>query len=151
MAYSADVINAERLRFSDHIVALDVAGDAGEGYRIYQAAFARTPETGGLSFWVAALDRGATLHDVASGFVDSAEFKAAYGATPSSAHIVDLFYQNVLGRAGDQAGVSYWTGLLDHGAAVADVLVGFSESAENIARVAPALAHGVVLDLAPFV
>ncbi|WP_460452289.1 calcium-binding protein [Alsobacter sp. SYSU BS001988] len=39
----------ERIQFTDGILALDLDGNAGQGYRIYQAAFARTPDKGGLS------------------------------------------------------------------------------------------------------
>ena len=43
------VTNAERLEFSDAVVAFDVNGTAGFAYRLYQAAFDRTPDVAGLS------------------------------------------------------------------------------------------------------
>ena len=48
------LINIERVQFNDAFLALDVgAGEiGGSAYRIYQAAFARTPDEGGLSFWI---------------------------------------------------------------------------------------------------
>ncbi|WP_406857159.1 DUF4214 domain-containing protein [Alsobacter sp. KACC 23698] len=148
--YTADVVQVERLLFTDQLVALDTAGDAGQGFRLYQAAFNRTPDKSGLSYWVDALDRGASLHDVATGFVASAEFKAVYGASPSSGEIVDRFYHNVLGRAGEQSGTDYWVGLLQKGTSAADILASFSESAENVAKVAPLISSGISLDAGLF-
>lgn len=135
----------ERLRFADGMVALDTgAGDiAGQAYRIYQAAFNRTPDAGGVGFWIGAMDRGQVLAGVAGGFVKSAEFIALYGASPSNASVVEKLYLNVLHRPGEAAGVAYWTGVLDGGhASVPEVLAGFSESAENIAGLVGVLANG---------
>jgi Ca2+-binding RTX toxin-like protein len=42
------LVNVERLQFTDKTVALDINGTAGQAYRIYQAAFNRTPDNGGL-------------------------------------------------------------------------------------------------------
>ncbi|WP_406854657.1 DUF4214 domain-containing protein [Alsobacter sp. KACC 23698] len=136
----------ERLQFADCILAFDTAGDAGQGFRLYQAAFNRTPDKSGLSFWVHALDTGTSLHDVAVGFVNSAEFKAVYGAGASNAQIVDKLYHNVLGRAGEQGGTDYWIGKLQAGTSVADVLANFSESPENVAKVAPLIGTGISLE-----
>ncbi|MBC7456324.1 MAG: PD40 domain-containing protein [Massilia sp.] len=81
----------ERLRFADAMLALDTGVDdiAGQAYRIYQAAFNRVPDKGGVGFWISAMDRGQTLQSVAAGFVQSGEFKALYGAAPSSASVVE--------------------------------------------------------------
>jgi hypothetical protein len=48
--------NVERLKFSDTTVALDIDGNGGQAYRVYQAAFNRTPDSGGLGFWINAMD-----------------------------------------------------------------------------------------------
>jgi len=133
------LMNIERLRFSDDLIAFDIDGNAGTIYRIYQAAFARSPDKGGISYWINQLDTGLTLRDVAYGFVVSNEFKAAYGANPSSAQLVEKLYQNVLGRAGEKAGVDYWVGLLEQGTSVLDVVAAISESSENKAKVANSL------------
>lgn len=124
-------------------LALDFDGTAGQAYRIYQAAFDRTPDTAGLSHWIKALDNGMTLQTAANGFVSSAEFQALYGPNISDEAFVGQLYQNVLGRAGEQAGIDYWGGRMAAGVSRAEVLAGFSESAENIAGVAPAIADGI--------
>lgn len=124
--------NIERLVFSDGGVALDIDGTGGQTYRIYQAAFARTPDLAGVGYWMSVMDGGTSLKTVAEGFVASKEFKDLYGAAPTNLEIVTKFYQNVLQRPGEQAGIDWWTGLLNAGTlTVAEALVGFSESAEN--------------------
>lgn len=140
--------NVERLRFSDGTLALDNGNwqVAGEAYRLYQAAFARTPDTSGLKYWVAQLDGTQTIEQVAYNFIASAEFKALYGANPTHSQQVTALYQNVLGRTPDQAGFSYWVGLLDAGSITpAQVLINFSESAENVTLVGTAIANGIWL------
>lgn len=134
----------ERVRFSDQTVAFDIDGVAGMAYRVYQAAFGRTPDAGGLGFWIGAMDQGATLHSVAAGFAQSNEFKSVYGAAPTNRQIVEKFYQNVLNRAGEPDGINYWTSVLDQGhATVAEVLVGFSESNENKVALTGVVANGI--------
>lgn len=143
--------NVERLKFSDSILAFDLDGNAGQAYRLYQAAFARTPDQAGVSFWTNRIDGGTSLSDVAAGFVSSQEFRTVYGASPTNAEIVGRIYQNVLNRPGEAAGVNFWVGELNSGArTLPQVLAGFSESAENKQLVGVSIANGIVLDLAPF-
>ena len=47
------LLNIERLRFTDATLAFDTAGNAGQTYRLYQAAFNRTPDLAGLGGWIA--------------------------------------------------------------------------------------------------
>lgn len=147
---SNQITNVERVQFSDGILALDTQGDAGNAYRLYQAAFNRHPDTGGLSYWTHQLDVGTDILAVAQGFVSSAEFRTVYGSNPTSGQIVDLFYHNVLGRAGEQGGFDYWVGLLNRGVPVATVLEGFADSNENHGYVDPTLVQGIVLDRSAF-
>ena len=135
--------NIQRLKFSDINVAFDINGDAGEAYRLYQAAFDRTPDNGGLGYWIAQLDKGTTLKSAAEGFIASTEFQKLYGSAPSNAVFVDSLYHNVLHRAGEQGGVDYWNGVLNSGTSRADVLAGFSESTENKAGVIGSIQSGI--------
>jgi hypothetical protein len=53
----------------------------------------------------------------------------------------------VLHRPADPAGYESWVTALNTGAANrADVLIGFSESAENHAAIDPVIVNGIVLD-----
>jgi hypothetical protein len=134
--------NVERLQFADKMVALDIGGNAGESYRLYQAAFNRTPDKGGLGFWIDAMDHGQSLKEVAANFIDSAEFRQMYGANPNDSQYVDALYQNVLHRTPDAAGYDFWLHALQI-APRAEVLVNFSESAENQTQVIGAIANGI--------
>jgi len=111
---------------------------AGQVYRLYQATLDRAPDTGGLLDWTGRLMAGAQeLAGVAAGFVNSAEFVSVYGQTGNSA-FVGLLYHNVLGRAPDAGGLAHWVGQLTGGASRAQVVLGFSESAEFRASTAVA-------------
>ena len=138
----------ERLRFADVIVAEDVSGNAGQAYRLYQAAFNRTPDKSGLSYWVNSLDHGSDLAAAAASFIVSDEFKAAYGdpAKLSASQFLDVLYANILGRAPDPAGKAYWQDQIEHGFARERVLASFSESSENVAIVGSRIANGIDLD-----
>lgn len=134
----------ERLEFTDGALALDIDGAAGQAYRIYRAAFDRAPDEVGLGYWMAALDRGASLHAVAAGFAESPEFRALVGAAPSNADVVTLLYRNVLDRAPDPGGFAFWLDVLDSGRDdLAGVLASFSESLENVEAVTPLIAQGI--------
>lgn len=133
-----------RLIFTDVAVAFDLTGMAGKAYRVYQAAFNRTPDQGGLGFWVSSMDQGMSLSSVAAGFMGSDEFKAKYGANPSNADFVAALYTNVLRRPLDQGGYDFWVNNLNNKAiTAAEVLASFSESDENKAQVATAIADGI--------
>jgi hypothetical protein len=119
------------------------AGNAGQVYRLYQAAFNRVPDLGGLGFWISAADKGQSMVSIAQGFMNSAEFTALYGANPTNTSMVTTMYTNVLHRAPDSGGVAFWVSVLDnHQATPADVLAGFSESAENQQNVIGTIGNG---------
>jgi hypothetical protein len=135
--------NIERLKFSDTTVALDIAGNGGQAYRVYQAAFNRTPDSGGLGFWINAIDSGASVRSVADGFVGSDEFKASYGTNLTNAQIVTKLYDNVLHRPGEAGGFNFWLGVLDgKKETLAGVLAAFSESPENQAGLLGVIGNG---------
>ncbi|HEY7803958.1 MAG TPA: DUF4214 domain-containing protein [Orrella sp.] len=147
IAVSRDGNNAlegiERLRFADGDLALDIDGVAGEAYRIYKAAFNRQPDAPGLGFWIDKMDGGATVAEVSEGFLTSQEFQQLYGVSPSDEQFIDLLYENVLQRTPDQSGYDFWISSMDEGVSRAQVLADFSESAENVANVAPEIANGI--------
>jgi hypothetical protein len=134
--------NIERVHFADKAIALDVNANAGAVYRLYQAAFDRTPDGRGLGYWIDQVDKGTSIRTVAQAFVGSAEFQMKYGSAPTNAEFVDLLYANVLHRAGEAAGVAYWNKVLDSGYARELMLAAFADSGENVAAVAQAVGFG---------
>lgn len=142
------LINVERIKFVDGSLALDVGQwqTAGEAYRLYRAAFTRTPDNAGLKYWIAQLDNGQSNVQVAHNFIASAEFQSLYGANPTSSQLVTAMYQNTLNRAPDQGGFDYWKGLLDNKQITSEqLLINFSESSENVAAVGVTINNGIWL------
>jgi hypothetical protein len=138
--------NIERIAFEDGTLAFDEDGLAGQAYRLYQACFDRTPDTEGLGFWIKQLDAGhVTLTQAADFFIGSDEFASVYGtpAALADVHYLALLYNNVLDRAPEPEGFGYWRDQQANGITRADMLVYFSESSENVARVATAIDDGI--------
>jgi Ca2+-binding RTX toxin-like protein len=140
---SDTLVSVERLQFDDGNVALDLTGTAGMAYRLYQAAFNRAPDLGGLGYQMHDLDTWLTLTQVAWNFIASPEFQATYGNVDDT-QFITLLYHNVLHREPDEGGLQYH---LDEmhvlGESRADILVHFSESPENQSNVAPAIDGGI--------
>jgi hypothetical protein len=144
---SDTLVNVERLRFSDTALALDTGKDqtAGSGYMLYKAAFNRTPDVGGLGYWINQMDKGMSYIDVAKNFVNSIEFKDAFGGPdPTVNTLVTKLYNNVLSREPDIGGLTFWQEKLSSGVwTTASVLGYFSTSVENVANVTPLIADGI--------
>lgn len=142
------LINIERLDFGDgSTLALDVgAGEhTGQAFRLYQAAFDRQADTGGLKYWVERLDSDLSLTQAAQLFVETPEFKKV-NTDQSSTGLITSYYQHVLNRAPDAGGLAYWENAMATGNTnAAHMLVSFSESAENIANTSAALDGGIWL------
>jgi len=134
----------ERIQFDNAYVALDITGNAGQAYRLYQAAFHRTPDADGLGYWIKQMDNGMRLEEMALYFSSSAEFQSLYGVHPTNVELVTNFYRNALHREADAAGRAYWLDVVDRGLVTAtDMLAYFSESAENQAAVQPVIITGI--------
>jgi len=102
-------------------------------FRLYNAAFARTPDADGLKFWINSYSSGAIDYkQVAQSFLSSPEFASKYGVNNSNNDFVNNLYKNILGRSPDSSGLQFWVNTLNRGVSSrADVLGGFSESPEN--------------------
>jgi hypothetical protein len=137
----ATLANVERVQFADTMVALDIDGTGGQAYRLYQAAFDRTPDKAGVGYWIDMLDHGLGLEGAAGSFIASQEFTDLYGSGVGDARFVQDLYQNVLHRPAEGAGFDFWMNAL-HSVSRAAVLVDFSESAENQAQVVGAIQDG---------
>lgn len=135
--------NVFRFHFDNVSVAYDVNGHAGQAYRLYKAAFDRTPDWGGLGYQMHVLDQGFSLAQVATAFIASPEFKTKYGVV-SDTQFVTLLYANVLDRAPDAGGLAYHLDDLAHGTTRAQILANFSESPENRVNVMGLIADGVL-------
>jgi hypothetical protein len=90
------------------------------------------------------MDTGMDYSSVAQNFVNSSEFKTAFGGNnPTANTLVTKLYNNVLNRAPDAGGLAFWQDKLNTGWSTADVLGYFSTSAENVTNVTPLIANGI--------
>ena len=140
------LLNVERLGFADGTLAFDFTGNAGQAFRLYQAAFDREPDLEGLGFWIEQLDAGrGDLVWMARSFQYSEEFQESYGAPQelSDPQFLNLLYNNVLDRTPDMNGYLFWMGRLGDAYGRDRVLVDFSESAENVQKTAAAIDDGI--------
>ncbi len=95
---------------------------------LYYAAFDRPGDLGGINYYLA---DGGSAAQAAQAFTASAEWAAAGWNALSDSAFVQQLYQQVLGRAGEAAGVAYWAAQLAGDASRADVLLAFAISAEH--------------------
>ena len=78
----------------------------------YQTYFGRSPDGGGLNYWVKQLQAGLNDIDLAEGLLSSPEYSTLH---PSNQDFAQSAYQNVLSRAADASGLTYWTQSLTNG------------------------------------
>lgn len=138
------LVGFEKLHFNEGTVAFNEI--SAQGYRIYQAAFDRTPDLGGLGHWIRHLEeRPQDLVWVAQQFIGSREFQDTYGTpdTVSNRDFVTLLYANVLDRTPDEGGFAAWNTNMQNGMSRQEVLAHFSESAENKQNVESAISDGI--------
>ena len=107
--------------------------------REYQGAFGTVPDQAGAAFWTHAIDNGtASLATLSVAFALSPQFSTLYNGatatTPANTTLVTAFYQNVLQRAPDAAGLAFWLG---SGLNAAQLLQVFTQSAEAVNLFAP--------------
>jgi hypothetical protein len=148
----AKLIGYERIFLNDKAIGLDLAGNAGQAYRIYKAAFDRDPMAGdtvGLGYWISQMDRGMSTVEVAARFIDSNEFRTLYGSNPSNGDFLVRLYQNVLDRSPDQGGYAWWIDQLQNNPEKTwkKVLADFAESPENQSNVLSLIGNGITYDL----
>jgi hypothetical protein len=85
---------------------------------LYIAYFDRAPDAVGLDYWASAAQSGTALTQIATSFASSPEFLNDYGnlSSQTSTSVLTAFvttvYQNVLNRAPDSGGLTYWVNSL---------------------------------------
>lgn len=121
----------------------DADGIPGQVYRLYQAAFNRTPDKGGLGYQIDAVRAGLPMWQLAMNFMASPEGQQKLPPTLTNAQYVDRLYDNVLHRPGDAQGIAHHLANLNGGMARHDVLMHFADSPENHTNTASVWAGGV--------
>ena len=135
---------ALEVRLQDISLAFDQDGTTAILYRLYRAAFGRTPDVQGLGFWKSVLESGAvSIEQVAANFLGSKESQTIYGSFSSNADFISRLYKNVLGRTGDSDGTAFWTSALERGVSRSVVLLAMADSPENRALTRDSILRGV--------
>ncbi|RZJ84582.1 MAG: DUF4214 domain-containing protein [Massilia sp.] len=143
-ALGADnLINVERVQFSDGWKAIDVDGIGGQVYRLYEAVFGRPSDKTGMGYWIDRMEKGTSLLQVSKEFItNQPEFDKLYGAKPSDGEFLTKLYENILDRAPDAAGYAYWVGRIVDSSRE-QILMEFSEGFENQAQVIGSISGGI--------
>lgn len=123
--------SVERVVFDDYALAFDVDGRAGQVNRLVDAVL-ETPDMAKTGYWLKTYDSGAAIEDIANRLLKQADVMDRFDVDDSGLFVNNL-YANVLGRAADNNGLEFWVEELESGrASQAEVLLGFTESQENI-------------------
>ncbi|MFA5564655.1 MAG: DUF4214 domain-containing protein [Acidimicrobiia bacterium] len=85
-----------------------------EGFlqRLYLGIFQRAADHTGISYWVSVQKSGASQQQIITSFLHSVEGRRALGNLDNH-RLVSFLYNNVLARQADQAGLIYWTTMLE--------------------------------------
>lgn len=126
-------------------VAYDASGIGGQVFEFYEGLLGRDPDALGYEFWIVQSGAGARPEDIAAGFLASPEYAGRNDspAALSNADFVESLYGNVLHRASDADGKSFWISALDAGTSRGAVAAGFALSPEHVDETAPVLQSGV--------
>ncbi len=135
----------DKIQFNDGAILYNHPVNAGliqiagsdDIYRLYQAAFDRTPDEGGFLYWLGVHAKGLPINSIAYSFRSSPEFASKYGANISNNDFVYTLYQNILNREPDFNGLKYWQEQLNLSHITKDnLLMYFASSPENVALTA---------------
>jgi hypothetical protein len=107
------------------------AWDASAGMltRLYSAAYLRSPDTNGLTYWLGQRRAGRSALSIAQHYATSSEFVGRYGSLDNSGYL-DQIYQNIFGRTPDSGGKAYWLNRLSNGTSRGQLLFELSSSNE---------------------
>ncbi len=83
--------------------------------KAYVAYYGRPADPGGLAYWASRMDaEGGSLSSIIAAFGNSAEYNQRYGGL-SFSDLIDILYQQTLGRAPDPGGKQYYLDRLNAG------------------------------------
>ena len=108
--------------------------------KLYIAYFSRPADAAGLDYWVKAVGSNPNaLQEASAAFATSKEYRDTYAGLDNRAKVMEV-YDNLFSRAGDTAGVDYWTNLLNSNKVTIDNMV------TEIAKGAQGNYDGVILN-----
>ena len=96
----------------------------------YQEFLFRQPDAGGLAFWTQKMEKGLTDEQLQAGFIGAPEYFQLRGGNTNAGWLVAM-YQDLLGRAPDSDGETFWLKQLAGGETRTQVALGFTSSPER--------------------
>jgi hypothetical protein len=101
----------------------------------YDRYLKRSPDSGGIAYWIGQMQAGLTDEQLESSFLGSTEYIVGHGGLNSNGvplpAWVQGMYRDLLGREADPDGLSYWSGVLAAGVPAFSIALGFAASAER--------------------
>ena len=96
--------------------------------KLYVGYFNRAPDPAGLQYWLDQADMGMTLSEIAESFSVQTEATSLYPFlqfpdVSSPTAFVNSVYLNLFNRAADEEGLEYWTGQLEGGTPIGQMIV----------------------------
>ena len=104
---------------------------------LYEDVLGRAPEAGGMAIWLGRFQAGETAPQVAAGIEASPEAVADRSAPPVpgpgvQVDLVTALYEDLLGRAPEASGVSFWLARMAGGEDAAGISADISNSPEAV-------------------
>lgn len=122
------VNNVEAFHFAEARADMSARGTV---TRLYDSLLERSPDAGGLDYWMRTLAGDTTLEDVAQSILASSEL--ASQVPQADRAYVSWIYEQVLGRAADAGGLAYWsTGLANGDVSRAGLALALVDSGEKL-------------------
>lgn len=106
---------------------------------LYVAYFDRAGDESGLNYWKGqsqVMGEDSAIKILSEGFSSHPKFTALYDGLTDQQY-VEKIYTNVLGQAGDSAGIAYWSGLLNTGTKRSDMVADFVSISLDFDKTAP--------------
>ena len=98
----------------------DVIGGSATAHSFYTQYLLRPPDPSGVAYWTNQMASGATFEEVRLAFLASPEYFALHHDDPTET--VTSLYHDVLGRAPDGSGLSYWVAHFDAATIASSIL-----------------------------
>jgi 5'-nucleotidase len=122
---------------ADGRTASAVNETVGRVERGYITLLGRSPDDGGLRYWLDRQANGLSYQRIVQFFLDSPERRDKYPSGQTDMEFLEQLYEDAFGRAPDPIGVAYWMGQLAGGMSRDQVALFFIDSAEQRAATEP--------------
>jgi hypothetical protein len=139
----APVVSSTQTPFGT--IQYSASGTGGTVYGLYKALLGRAPDVLGLESAAAALTNGASPAALAASILGSGEYAAKNASPLSDAAYVSSLFTNVLNRAADPAGQSFFLNELSAGLSRATVASQIATSNEAQGLLQPTFSAGVAV------